>query len=156
MRQKYSFMASLAFLGACLVMQGAIAQTPEAWPTRPITMVVPFPPGGVADTVGRPGAEALSRSLGQSVIVENKAGAGGGIGMAQVARAEPNGYQVLFALSSFPPAIYFFKDYLPFSALIPFFLILLPQPYLLSFFVIIILLPPSLPPSLPIHIRRER
>ena len=57
----------------------AIAQ--ENWPTRPITMVIPFPPGGVADTVGRPVAEALSRALGQPVIVENRSGAGGGVGI---------------------------------------------------------------------------
>ncbi|QWE03167.1 tripartite tricarboxylate transporter substrate binding protein [Polynucleobacter sp. JS-JIR-II-b4] len=100
MRQKYSFVAALGLLCACLVSTGAFAQTPEAWPTKPITMVVPFPPGGVADTVGRPVAEALSRSLGQSVIVENKAGAGGGIGMAAVARAKPDGYTILMALSS--------------------------------------------------------
>jgi len=60
----------LAFLGACLLLTPVFAQTPEAWPTKSITMVVPFPPGGVADAVGRPVAEALSRILGQSVIVE--------------------------------------------------------------------------------------
>jgi tripartite-type tricarboxylate transporter receptor subunit TctC len=63
-------------------------------------MVVPFPPGGVADTVGRPVAEALSRELKQSVIVENRAGAGGGIGMAHVAKANADGYTVLMSLSS--------------------------------------------------------
>ena len=72
----------------------------EVYPSRPITMVVPFPPGGVADTVGRPVAEAMSRYLKQSVVVDNKAGAGGGIGMAQVAKAKPDGYTVLMALSS--------------------------------------------------------
>ena len=63
-------------------------------------MVIPFPPGGVADTVGRPVAEALSRTLGQPVIVENRSGAGGGVGMAAVARAKPDGYTILMALSS--------------------------------------------------------
>lgn len=72
----------------------------ESWPNRPITMVIPFPPGGVADTVGRPVADALSRSLGQPVIVENRAGAGGGIGMAAVAKSKPDGYTILMALSS--------------------------------------------------------
>ena len=72
----------------------------EAWPTKPINMIVPFPPGGVADAVARPVAEALSRTLGQAVIVENKAGAGGGIGMAAVARSKPDGYTILMALSS--------------------------------------------------------
>ncbi len=63
-------------------------------------MVVPFPPGGVADLVGRPVALALEKVLGQPVLVENKAGAGGGIGMQQVARAKPDGYTLLMALSS--------------------------------------------------------
>ena len=72
----------------------------ENWPNRPITMVIPFPPGGVADTVGRPVADALSRSLGQPVIVENRPGAGGGIGMAAVAKSKPDGYTILMALSS--------------------------------------------------------
>lgn len=72
----------------------------ENWPNRPITMVIPFPPGGVADTVGRPVADALSRSLGQPVIVENRAGSGGGIGMAAVAKSKPDGYTILMALSS--------------------------------------------------------
>ena len=83
----------------CLTLSSLLSAQ-ETWPTRPITMIVPFPPGGVADTVGRPIAEALSRQLGQSVIVENKAGAGGGIGMAFVAKAKPDGYTILMALSS--------------------------------------------------------
>ena len=72
----------------------------ERWPVRPIRMIVPFPPGGVADTVGRPVAEALSRGLGQPVVVENKAGAGGGVGMASASKADPDGYTILMALSS--------------------------------------------------------
>ncbi len=72
----------------------------QPYPSKPITMVVPFPPGGVADTVGRPVAEAMSRHLKQSIVVENKGGAGGGIGMAQVAKSRADGYTVLMALSS--------------------------------------------------------
>ncbi|MFM8881706.1 MAG: tripartite tricarboxylate transporter substrate-binding protein, partial [Betaproteobacteria bacterium] len=72
----------------------------DRFPSRALTMVVPFPPGGVADTVGRPIAEALSRALGQSVVVENRAGAGGAIGMSHVARAKPDGYTLLMALVS--------------------------------------------------------
>ena len=74
------------------------AQT--TWPTKAITMIVPFPPGGLADLVARPVAEAMSRELGQPVVIENKAGAGGGIGMSQAAKARPDGYTVLMALSS--------------------------------------------------------
>ena len=70
------------------------------WPGRSITMIVPFPPGGLADLVARPVAEALGRELGQPVVIENKAGAGGGIGMGLAAKAKPDGYTVLLALSS--------------------------------------------------------
>ena len=72
----------------------------QDYPNRPITLIVPFPPGGVADNVARPVALALGKQLGQPVIIENKQGAGGGIGMAQVARAKPDGYTLLLALSS--------------------------------------------------------
>lgn len=71
------------------------------FPSRPITMIVPFPPGGVADIVARPVAEAMSRDLGQPVVIENRAGAGGGIGMGAAAKAKPDGYTVVLALSSF-------------------------------------------------------
>ena len=74
---------------------------PVTYPTRTITMVVPFPPGGLADTVARPVAEAMSRELGQPVIIENKAGAGGGVGMGFAAKAKSDGYTVLMALSSY-------------------------------------------------------
>lgn len=79
---------------------GAWPVLAQSYPSKPITLVVPFPPGGVADTVGRPVAEAMSRHLRQSIVVENKGGAGGGIGMAQVAKARPDGYTLLMALSS--------------------------------------------------------
>ena len=82
-----------------LVLTGLTA-TAQSYPSKPITMVVPFPPGGVADTVGRPVAEAMSRHLKQSIVVENKGGAGGGIGMAQVAKSRADGYTVLMSLSS--------------------------------------------------------
>ena len=72
----------------------------QDYPSRPITLIVPFPPGGVADNVARPVAQALSKQLGQTVIIENKPGAGGGIGMAFVAKAKPDGYTLLLALSS--------------------------------------------------------
>jgi tripartite-type tricarboxylate transporter receptor subunit TctC len=82
----------------------ALAALPAAaqgeYPSRTVTMIVPFPPGGVADITARPVADAMGRILRQSVIVENKAGAGGGVGMQYVARAKPDGYTVLLALSS--------------------------------------------------------
>ncbi len=91
----------LQFAGAGLAgMLGLPVLAQEDYPNKPISMLVPFPPGGVADTVGRPVAEAMGRALKQSMIVENKGGAGGGIGMAQVAKARPDGYSLLMALSS--------------------------------------------------------
>jgi tripartite-type tricarboxylate transporter receptor subunit TctC len=87
-----------ATLVASIAATAAFAQSD--YPSRTVTMVVPFPPGGVADITGRPLAEAMSRYLRQSVVVENKSGAGGGIGMQYVARAKPDGYTLLMALSS--------------------------------------------------------
>jgi tripartite-type tricarboxylate transporter receptor subunit TctC len=91
---------SIVAAGMILAALSGVAYADDAWPSKPITMVVPFPPGGVADTVARPVAQAMGRYLKQSVIVENKGGAGGAIGMGQVARAKPDGYTVLMALSS--------------------------------------------------------
>jgi len=71
------------------------------WPAeKPITMIVPFPPGGVADTVARPVAEALGKALNQTVVVENRAGAGGATGIGAAARAAGDGYTLLLSLSS--------------------------------------------------------
>ena len=70
------------------------------YPAHTVTMIVPFPPGGVADITARPLAEVMGRTLKQAVVVENKAGAGGGVGMAYVAKAKPDGYTLLLALSS--------------------------------------------------------
>lgn len=86
---------------AGLVAAAGFAVAQNGYPTKPVTMIVPFPPGGLADVVGRPVAEAMGRELGQTVVVENKGGAGGGIGMAQVAKAQPDGYTILMALSSY-------------------------------------------------------
>ena len=79
---------------------GASVASAQDYPSRPITLIVPFPPGDVADNVARPVAQALSKQLGQTVVIENKPGAGGGIGMAFVAKAKPDGCTLLLALSS--------------------------------------------------------
>jgi tripartite-type tricarboxylate transporter receptor subunit TctC len=76
------------------------AASQDAYPTHPITMVVAFPPGGVAELTGRPTAIAMEKVLKQRVIIENKPGAAGAVGNAFVANAKPDGYTLLMALSS--------------------------------------------------------
>jgi tripartite-type tricarboxylate transporter receptor subunit TctC len=76
------------------------AEHAQPYPNRPITMIVPFPPGGIADITGWPLAIAMAKTLGQNVVVENKAGAGGAVGHAYVAKAKPDGYTIMTALSS--------------------------------------------------------
>ena len=83
----------LAATLACLAGSPAFAQS--AWPSKPITYVVPYPPGGTTDILGRAIAQRLSAVLGSPVIVENKAGATGTIGGALVARAAADGYTLL-------------------------------------------------------------
>jgi tripartite-type tricarboxylate transporter receptor subunit TctC len=73
----------------------APAVSAQAWPTRPITYVVPFTPGGTTDVVGRTIAQNLTTALGQPVVVENKPGAAGAIGATFVAKAKPDGYTLL-------------------------------------------------------------
>jgi len=85
---------------AALALAMAASLPASAWPDKPITMIVPFPPGGVADTVARPVAEALTRELGQQLVVENRAGAGGATGIGAAARAQADGYTLLMSLSS--------------------------------------------------------
>ena len=93
-------MRILRMLALALVAAAPAGAAVAQYPERPVTMIVPFPPGGVADTVARPVAEALGAALKQPVVIENRAGAGGAIGMAHVAKSKPDGYTVLLALSS--------------------------------------------------------
>ena len=96
----------LALAGAaCAVPAGA----QEKFPARPVTIVVPFPPGGVVDIVARTVGQKMAGALGVPVVVENKAGAGGTIGATYVARAKPDGYTLLLggaATQVFSPALY--------------------------------------------------
>jgi tripartite-type tricarboxylate transporter receptor subunit TctC len=87
-------------LAAPLVSTFASPSQAQSWPTRNITMIVAFPPGGQADLAARPVAAALEKILGRAVVVENRQGAGGSIGNAAAARAEPDGHTLLMALSS--------------------------------------------------------
>ena len=89
-----------ALIAGALMLPALPAAAQEIFPTRPIQMIVPFPPGGVADITGRPVAHVMGRLLKQSVVVVNKGGAGGAVGAAQAAHAQPDGYTILMALSS--------------------------------------------------------
>ena len=90
-----------ALTAVLLASTAGLAAAQASFPSKPITMIVPFPPGGLADTVGRPVAEAMSRNLGQPVVIENRGGAGGGIGLAAAAKAPADGYTIVMALSSY-------------------------------------------------------
>jgi tripartite-type tricarboxylate transporter receptor subunit TctC len=87
-------------IAGALMLPALPAAAQEIFPTRPIQMIVPFPPGGVADITGRPVAHVMGKLLKQSVVVVNKGGAGGAVGAAQAAHAQPDGYTILMALSS--------------------------------------------------------
>ena len=84
-------------------LAAAAAVQAQAWPTKPVTLLVPFPPGGSSDTIARTLGARMQDKLGQPVVVENKAGATGTIGAAQVKRAAPDGYTVL--VSSLGPFV---------------------------------------------------
>lgn len=102
--------AQLVFTTSMVAMSTvAIAQS-NSWPTRPITMVVPFAAGGSTDITARMLAEKLGPILGQSVIVENKPGAAGNIGAAFVARAQPDGYTILLHTSTLTANVSLYKN----------------------------------------------
>lgn len=82
-------------LGLCA---GVFANEP--WPVKLISMTIPFPPGGVATVVGRPVVEGMNKVLDKPIVMESRPGAGGAIGNAYVAKSKPDGYNVLFAMSS--------------------------------------------------------
>lgn len=97
---------------AAFALLTAMASTPAAadWPTKPITLVVPYPPGGPTDIVGRTVAKGLSEALGQTVIIDNRSGAGGNIGAELVAKSEPDGYTLLLATTAHAINMSLFKN----------------------------------------------
>ena len=88
------------FLMAVLLFGACGAASAQDWPTKPVKFVVPFPPGGTVDPLARLMAVKLGESLGGQFIVENRPGAGGSIGTAQVAKAAPDGYTFVFVFDS--------------------------------------------------------
>ncbi|WP_232628364.1 Bug family tripartite tricarboxylate transporter substrate binding protein [Methylobacterium sp. Leaf118] len=108
-------------LVAAALPNAGLAQQP-AYPTRPITLVVPFAAGGSTDVVGRLVAQKMSEILGQQVVVENVVGAGGNVGAARVAKAEPDGYTILMgtvATHALNPLILKRKPYDPVTDFAP-------------------------------------
>ncbi|UXC19700.1 MULTISPECIES: Bug family tripartite tricarboxylate transporter substrate binding protein [Comamonas] len=105
---QYGLVRRSALLALALVAVGGAAQAQDPWPSRPITLVVPFPPGGPTDMVARVLAQQVGQQLGQTVIVDNRPGANGNIGNALVAKAAADGYTVLYNTSSIAlsPSLY--------------------------------------------------
>src|SRR3954451_12404859 len=98
-----SFTAALVF-GIAMT----VAKFAQTYPDRPVTLVVPYPAGGGNDVLARLVAEKMSKPLGQSIVVENRGGAGGTIATRQVAKSPPDGYTLLIATSSLAinPSLY--------------------------------------------------
>ncbi|MDP3709153.1 MAG: tripartite tricarboxylate transporter substrate binding protein [Polaromonas sp.] len=90
----------LRMLGAAALIAASAATQAQAWPERPVRLVVPFPAGGATDLVARVIAQRVSKDIGQQVIIDNKAGAGGSIGSAEAAKATADGYTLLLTTSS--------------------------------------------------------
>jgi len=99
---------ALALAMTAAISGGAAAADPASYPDRPIRVVVPYPPGGGTDVIARIVQEKLRQHLGQTIVIDNRGGAAGSIGTEVVAKAEPDGYTVLFTLNSHTinPAIY--------------------------------------------------
>ncbi len=108
----------VVLIAAALLALPAAAQ----WPTKPVKLVIPFPPGGASDYVGRAIGQALSDAWGQPVVVENKGGAGATIGTEAVAKAAPDGYTLLMGVNAgivIAPHVYPKLNYDPLKELVP-------------------------------------
>ena len=98
-----------ALAAAALAAQAGLAGAQDAFPSRPLRIVVPYPPGGLTDVLGRAMGERLSKALGQTVVIENKPGAGTLVGAEMVAKAPADGHTMLLATSTtygIAPAVY--------------------------------------------------
>ena len=105
-----------AALAVALLATTASAADAQSWPTRPVTVVSPFTAGNASDQIGRITLEQVSRQVGQPFVIENRPGAGGTVGVNQVAKADPDGYTILMHSSSFSAALVLHKS-LPYDTL---------------------------------------
>ena len=96
--RRHFIAAGTAAVAAPFLLRGASAQA--AWPSRQIRMICSYPAGGQTDLLARGFGDYISRQVGQTVVIENKAGASGSIGAAEVARAEPDGHTILCSIST--------------------------------------------------------
>jgi tripartite-type tricarboxylate transporter receptor subunit TctC len=97
---------------------GALSAAPvqaQSYPDKPIRLIAPFPPGGLADTLARLVGEQMSKTLGQPIVVENRTGAGGNVGADAVAKAEPDGYTLLMSSAGIVTANQFLYAKMPFD-----------------------------------------
>jgi tripartite-type tricarboxylate transporter receptor subunit TctC len=116
-----NFCRSVPVLLALCAMSPAALAAEAAYPSRPIRIIVPFPPGGTTDVVARLMGQKLTEAWGQQVVVDNRAGAGGNIGMGLAAVANPDGYTILAVSSSYMvnPTLYSKAPYDPFKSFLP-------------------------------------
>lgn len=116
MKRTSVLVSVLGILGVLLATgAGAQSQVPASYPTRPVRIVAPFPPGGVADVLARAIQPGLQEALGQQVVIDNKPGAGGNIGAEIVAKAEPDGYTLLLASAGILTINEFLYSKMPFD-----------------------------------------
>jgi tripartite-type tricarboxylate transporter receptor subunit TctC len=124
---------NVRFLFALLLTLGSTLCAAQTWPAKPIRLMVPFPPGGSTDIVARIVAQKLGERLGQSLVIENRGGAGGTIGTALIAKSAPDGYNLTVASTSthvVAPSVYVKLDYDPVKDFAPIGLMAV-SPYLL-------------------------
>jgi tripartite-type tricarboxylate transporter receptor subunit TctC len=112
---------SLCLIAAASLAGGNALAQAEAYPTKPIRFILPFPPGGGTDILGRILSERMSADLGQPVVIENRGGAGGNVGAEAAARSAPDGYTIVLAAPSLAisPSLYKKLNYDPVRDLTP-------------------------------------
>jgi len=100
-KRLHAMVAAIMAATTFVIPFSAQAQSADGYPEKPIRLIIPYPPGGATDVIGRIVGQQLSEKIGGQVVIENRGGAGGNIGAAEVARAQPDGYTLLMgALTS--------------------------------------------------------